>query len=211
MMKMFHNEHIIFEEKLKRLPITFVPVSPSEVPSMAATGTSEASSMAATCTWEALSMAQGVEAEPVAGLGVQEAEQTAALTEAEAPAQMEKEAAGLGDAIPKLRARPWAVGDAAGKLDAEAMETMAIVRQKGRPGGGCRVARFCHSQFPIELRTGSLPQEGRAALGAIARARGVNCKIICGIELVRSILIEGLPFKGCTDCTPNRVALDTLP
>jgi hypothetical protein len=124
---------------------------------------------------------------------------------------MEKEAAGLGDAIPKLRARPWAVGDAAGKLDAEAMETMAIVRQKGRPGGGCRVARFCHSQFPIELRTGSLPQEGRAALGAIARARGVNCKIICGIELVRSILIEGLPFKGCTDCTPNRVALDTLP
>jgi hypothetical protein len=77
---------------------------------------------------------------------VQEAEQTTALTEAEAPPLMEKEAAGLGDAVPKLGARPSAVGDAAGKLDAEAMETTAIVLQRGRPGGGRRVARFCHSR-----------------------------------------------------------------
>jgi hypothetical protein len=109
--------------------------------------------MAATGIWEASSMAQGVEAEPAAGLGVQEAEQTIALTEAEAPPLMEKEAAGLGDTVPKLGARPSAVGDAAGKLDAEAMETTAIVQRRGRPGGGRRVARFCHSRFPIEPRT----------------------------------------------------------
>jgi hypothetical protein len=80
---------------------------------------------------------------------------------------------------------------------------------------GAAAGFFLRCVVPLCLqsieRTGSLPREGRAALGAIARARGVNCKIVCGIELVRSILIEALPLKGCTDCTPNRVALDTLP